>query len=281
MMKLPKPRIRLRTLIILIAVCAVLLRIGHEIWVDHPERWLATLQSDRSEGRRAQATYNLSSIAGRLDPDLATPTLTAALKEPSPRIRVAVASLLARLSRRSESAVKALVEALKNDDEDVRVEAVTGLGSCLKTDRMKGIVIPALIEAIKDKSRQVRWRSSKSLIKWGAGEKEVPALVEILEDRSEVRTTIPGELSDRCLAALALEEIGPTARAAIPALNEATTDDDALLRVCAACALLAIGERDAAIPVLRAAGADLDPQVASVANRSLKKVKAEVVREKP
>ncbi len=216
LMKLPALRIRLRTLIIVIAVCAVLFRIGHEIWGDHTERWLATLQNDRSEDRRVQATYHLLSIAGRLDPDLAVPTLTAAMKDPSARIRAAVATLLTDLSRRSESAVEALVEGLKNDDEQVRVEAVTGLGSGLKTKRVEKIVIPALIEAIEDKSRQVAWRSSKSVIKWGAGEKEVPALIKILEGRGVVRTRIPGILSDRCLAALALEEIGPAARAPYP-----------------------------------------------------------------
>ena len=274
-MRLPAARIRLRTLIILIAVCAVTGWVGLEIWGDKTERWISILVSDRSEARRQEAVFWLIMHGGRIDPERDVPTLTAALKDPNLRVRRCVLTILDSLAERSESAVEALVEALKNENEEVADDAIQVLGYSMMTDRLGQIVTPALVVALEDKSTKVRLRSARTLVRWGAGERGVSAMVEILRDPGAAQANKTERIVNRRTAANVLEKIGPAARDAIPALIEATKNDDPLLRVHAACALLEIGERDAALPVLRAARADPDSQASSVANRALNRIEAE------
>jgi HEAT repeat protein len=280
-MILPSPRIRLRTLIILIAVCAILFRVGQEIWGGKTGRWLATLQNDPSATRREEAATSLVRNVEDVDPDLAIPVLITVLKDPSPQVRRLVVAALHSLGEKSALAIPGLVAASKDEDFMIRRVAVEGLGVCVKTNRVKESVIAALMEALEDKWNWVRLAAAQSLIRWGAGEKGVPALVEILQGRGGGWLKWTDRRYNRVEAATTLEKIGPAAKRAIPALIEATKDKDARLPVFAACALVSIGERGAAIPVLRAASEDNNLEVSSAANRALKRIEAEAEAGKP
>ncbi len=152
-MNLPPPRIRIRTLLVLIAVCAVLFRVGQETWGDKTERWLATLQSDHSERRRKEAASSLAENANRVDPDLAMPTLTAALKDRNVEVRRSVVAVLFQLGVRSDSAIPVLVQAIKDEDVIACIMTVEGLGDCVKMDQRREIVIAALIRGAPRQER--------------------------------------------------------------------------------------------------------------------------------
>ena len=108
-------------------------------------------------------------------------------------------------------AVPALIDALKDEDAQVRWRAAEALGAIRQAS------VPALMTALKDEQAEVRWRAADALGMMGSAAKDaVPSLVEALHDESWL-------VRER--AAHALGEIGPEAEAAVPALVEARSGD--------------------------------------------------------
>src|SRR5262245_8418255 len=100
--------------------------------------------------------------------------------------------------------LSAWVEALKDKDPKIRVQAAKALESIGPKAKA---AVPALIDALKDESVLVRGPAAGALGGIGPEAKAaVPALVETLKDKNEHL---------RCQAALALGKIGPDARAAV------------------------------------------------------------------
>lgn len=97
------------------------------------------------------------------------------------------------------TAICALIEALKDEDEVVRQRVVSALGEIGDVR-----AVPGLIEALKDKNKDVRWRAAVALgkiaKKGGDCSAAVPGLIEALKDREEdVRReviTALGEIGD-------------------------------------------------------------------------------------
>ncbi|PNG53100.1 putative oxidoreductase/HEAT repeat-containing protein [Variovorax sp. WDL1] len=113
----------------------------------------------------------------------------------------------AALVRIGEPAVPALIAAMRDSDDNVRIRAagaLEGLGAKARS------AVAALIVGLKDPHRYVRSSCASALRKIGAGATSaIPALIEVLSDDDD-RTAAE--------AADALAAMGPAAMPAIPAL---------------------------------------------------------------
>jgi HEAT repeat protein len=169
----------------------------------------------------------------------------------------------------AKAPVPALIKALKDDkDEDVRDRAAEALGAF--GDPAESAV-PALTEALKDKSAMVRASAAEALgelHEWIlANSDTVTALLALLKDPDvDVRETV----------ADALNEIGPLTAAAIPALVEALGDTSAVVRELAAETLGDLGpmgkDKDAEKALIKALK-DTEKEVRASAAEALMLIK--------
>ena len=177
---------------------------------------------------------------GKIGP-AAIPALMPLLKKES-AARGAAASALGGMGAEAKTAVPALTELLKDEDDQVRRAAASALGwigTGAKT------AIPALTELVKDRNGQVRYDAITALGKTGS--QAIPALTGFLKNEAYGdRDTAIRALGDtgpaavpvltgllkekdaqaRWLAGQSLDKIGPEAQAAIPALTDVINDKD-------------------------------------------------------
>ncbi len=125
---------------------------------------------------------------------------------------------------------------------------------------------PALVGALSDRDRFVRWAAARALgqVRPANADGVIGPLARLLGDSD-------GDL--RLAAAAALANYGPGARGALPALVGAAQSHEAELRLAALRALESIGSDDsAALGVLNAALGDSDGRVRQAAAEALQKV---------
>jgi HEAT repeat protein len=174
----------------------------------------------------------------------AAAVLAAAMRKSNPRDRAYIQSYLLHLRKTKEEVVlSVLVALLRDEDAGVRASALRGLQDF--GDDAAG-ALPRVRELLKDGAGEVRLRAAEAA--WCVAEDAgaVPVLAELLSDPDEKL---------RRGAAEFLGEMGPAARAALPALRAALADRAAAaVRVAAAEAVWRI-DRDAraAVPALIAA----------------------------
>lgn len=162
-----------------------------------------------------------------------------------PAPSVAVAVILAGTACSSQPKAPdpvALVTKLKSPDP-----TVSGAAS-LDLLRLGEPGTPALVDLLQDPDPSFRALAARTF--WGmgprAGSQAVAPLAAALED---------ADATVRINAAMALENIGPLAAPAVPALIKALRDPDAKVRPWAARALGSIGPAaEAAVPALQKAG---------------------------
>jgi HEAT repeat protein len=137
------------------------------------------------------------------------------------------------------AAVPSLLSLLQDEDRGVRLRAALALGDLAREVRR---VLPPLRSALQeaalhDEDGGVRAEAVRALLRAGPQPAtEIGALVDAL--RSEVDAV-------RFHAALALGDLGPAGRPAVPALIRASLwDEEAAVRVGAALALWKIDQRD-------------------------------------
>jgi len=148
------------------------------------------------------------------------------------------------------------------DDADVEsrraaIDALEAMG------RQAAPAAAALVGALADRDRFVRWSSARALGKMRPPNVEaaVTALARLLGD---------GDCDVRLAAAGALASYGPGARAALPDLVAAARSREPELRLAAVRALERIGSDDAvALSVLNSALTDADPRVRRTAEEAL------------
>lgn len=170
---------------------------------------------------------------------------------------------LARMGERAAHSTPVVIDALRDDDDAVRGEAVGALG---EVGRGRTEAADALIATLgNDAHPTVRGLAAFNLGKLGlAGRKVIAALTGALRDEHP---------SVRSLACLALGELGPGAAEAVHALATALTDKEGLVREGAAMALGLIGPGAAdAVPALTAALKDEVTGVREKAARALRKI---------
>jgi HEAT repeat protein len=188
------------------------------------------------------------------------PPLIEALKSTQPLARLDAAEALGDIGVDAKSGVPALIKALEDEHNGVRWAAAIALGEIGSEAKA---AVSALVKALGDEALEVRMRAAQALGKIGGKaavhpltrllkydelaaihahsalakitgkpQDHVPILIDLLKNKSK-------DISVRWNAAEALAEIGPDAKAAVPALTEALEDED-LVQVYAHYALAKI-----------------------------------------
>jgi HEAT repeat protein/beta-lactamase regulating signal transducer with metallopeptidase domain len=180
----------------------------------------------------------------------AVPALIAALKDTDVKVRRAAASSLGNLE--DPRSVPALIEALRDTDAEVRACAAEALGN-MEDPR----AIPGLTAAIKDSSPEVRRRAISAISNMEGANKPVDAFIAALSDsNAEVREA----------AVEAISEVQD--KRAVRPLIKLLSDPSADVRHQTAHALGNLEDPAAAEP-LAAALRDSDADVRSAAAQSL------------
>jgi HEAT repeat protein len=156
--------------------------------------------------------------------DLPAAPLAAGLKDKDDTVRKVAAELLGRLGPDAHGAVGALTAALSDKLAAVREDSAKALGE-IGPDAKSSV--PALLITLDDEDREVREQSAKSLGILGPladpslAKGIVASLAKHLKDEE-------GDV--RMHSARSLGRMGAEAKAAIPALKEATKDGDERVR---------------------------------------------------
>lgn len=188
------------------------------------------------------------------------------LKDEDPEVRMKIVEGVWRMGKMATWAAPALGEVSNDEDVRVRSRVMLALLEMEKIDPEGELVMPALLEALKDESPVVRSEAVNALAPKGT--EVMPQLVQLLENDKEG--------SVRAAAARAL---GPIGSAALPTLVKALEgDEDEAVRASAAGALAQMGpEAKPAMPALVAAIRDEKRGVRLAAANALVQIGADAV----
>lgn len=249
--KLPKPRLRLRTLLVLVGLSAVALGVGLHFW--SPTRRLSRLlRPDQPAYVRREAA---SSLGYRIPPwevEQAVGILIGALNDPSPRVREYAAAGLAEHKTRAERAVPKLVALLDDGDRYVRYTSAAALGLILPPQgKVRDQALPALIKTLNDPDPAVRLEAANSLARVGAGREAIGTLVAAIVGDEPLRTQ----------ARLHMTRGGFDTRPLVAPLTAVLRDKDERRRRAALDVLIQIGSPATVRSALDSARAGDDPDV--------------------
>lgn len=256
--RLLQPRLSVRGLMVLIAVCGVLIASGLWTWREYfspRHRWLRTIRDENAGiGRWEVAGRALTGRDPAVSPEMATAALIGALKDSHWNVRADAANSLSRGGRAADRAIPALIDALNDHEVSVRGSTARTLGWIIADGgRGRDRVIPALIASLRDVNPGIRATAAMSLGQIvkpadpGSGF-VADALEQCLEDpKRSVRihacwplcrlgrgaTCVPvlmeglrdPDVSIRAMTVQLLAEAGPTARRAIPKLEALVRDE--------------------------------------------------------
>lgn len=197
------------------------------------------------------------------------PNLTAGMSDPKLRVRQASAYVLESLGEDAHIAAPALIKALSDPNRFVRWTAIRTLG---KTKPVQPeIVVPLLAEAMKDPDLNLRLATANTLEQYG------PAAVSALPALSQAATV--GDSEMRIAAIRSILSMGSQAKPAIPSLITALSDRDTRVRKAAAEALGRFGpDARAAEPALRQVMKNSDPDESKAASDALLNILNEPVK---
>ncbi|MBY0527975.1 MAG: HEAT repeat domain-containing protein [Gemmataceae bacterium] len=190
------------------------------------------------------------------------PGLSAALVDADLQARRTSLNVLEALGSAAAPALPALVQALDDSDRFVRWGAARALGKLV--GEPASAALPGLIRLLNDADLDLRLASATTLQHFGrnaAG--AVPTLVQVVQGRNAIEL--------RVAAIHALDAIGlPHAQAALPALIVAIADPDEPVRLAAIALMgkMGAGAHDA-VDALRRARTDRSPQVQQAASAAL------------
>jgi HEAT repeat protein len=173
------------------------------------------------------------------------------LKDSSAKVRAHAAWSLGAIGAAAKPAAAALTELVKDPDATVRRQAVKAI---LAIRPGPQVMVPLCVKLLEDPDPAVRVRVLQTIA--DAGEKAVPGLIEALKSEKAAYW-----------ACLALRDIGPAAKDAVPALAEKLKDPHPEIRREAVLTLGAM--QQAAIPVL--------PQIAALVSDEHARVAATFV----
>jgi HEAT repeat protein len=265
----PKLRIRIRTLLGLVAASALTLWIW-ATYFDPVRSWHNAIRDDNNGLRRWEAISQAQTgRATGIDSSTAIASLVDALSDPSIRVRQTAANALPRFGPVSRRAIPALVIALGDPDFLVRTYSAGALGDAPlpPTDPNRAQVISALTAALKDQSGDVRLSAGVALAKQGEGKTALPTLIGALGPRNGMA---------RFDAMWGLKFISlPEAKTAVPALRRMVADSakiegDIPLKlgcVYAAELLFHLGDAESALEILEEAEESSDAMFSAEARR--------------
>jgi HEAT repeat protein len=225
--------------------------------------------------------------------------LTRALDNKDKSIRIVAIESLAGLESKARDALPAIVQRLRDPDEDVRDAAAIALKeigplavpllqeslkspnpdtriysaySLMKMNPKKyaALVVPVIVSDLKNTRVEIRRLAAEMLVEAGRQAKgAVKALCQALQDKDQ---------DVRWHAIQALGEIGPDAKDAVPELIKALKAQEDDIRLFAADALGKIGPAaKPAIPALgECARSDPEPGNRKVAKLAIRRIKGEI-----
>jgi len=221
---------------------ALLVTVGLFSWMVVVPVWRVKLAVERCQIAKLNADDDVSALCRQEVQALGGPSCTArrfAIYLMLPRRWVPLNPMAVRmLGSCGIEAVPSLIKLLKSGEtDDVRISAIACLGS-LGDDR----AVEPLIDTLKDKSPWIRYVAADSLGQLGDA-RAVRPLMAALDDVPHNTRVKVGENAGGYVpgvaptAALALGEIGPTAKEAIPALQKAAARGHPGLKTAAEYAL--------------------------------------------
>ena len=166
--------------------------------------------------KRGDAVLGVAFALGCIGPEAkqAADRLKPYMADPDPLARLACAWALARTNPQNKvlmrRAIKILAESLRSKQPAVRAAAVRGLVS-LRPGR--AAIIPAIRDSLRGADTETMNATMEALA--SLGERAVPIMARVLQDKTL-----------RAKAAKILAEMGPKARAAVPALIASLRDDN-------------------------------------------------------
>jgi len=173
---------------------------------------LVSLLDDEDAKVRAAATRALGRI-GQVD-RLSIPALTVRLQDSDPTVRAAAADALGEFGPVAKEAAKALALALQDHEHDC-CRAAAGALERLGTGAEAAT--PALIDLLEKGNTDASAHAACALA--NVGDQAVPLLVTAMKNEKA-----------RYFAMLALAEMGPAAKPAVPELVSMLADEDSIVR---------------------------------------------------
>jgi len=217
------------------------------------------------KGGHGDVRWRAAVALGQLGPGAKTamPALVEALKDTDIKVRQTAAIALGEIGPDAESAVPALISALEDPEEDVRSNAAWALGKIgpeakaavpvlIKTLKEKYVggmaaeslgkigppAVPALVEALKDKNKDVGRYAARALGEIGPDAKPaVPALIEAIKDKHVRWPAVEalGKLAPALRAAKAIDIVTITnlkaAEKALSAKSDSKKEENKLRQV--------------------------------------------------
>jgi HEAT repeat protein len=166
----------------------------------------------------------------------AVPQLLEMLSDPVAEVRAASCSALLRLV--GPDSLPAVLRLVKDRRRDVRLSAIYLLRRFSKQSEE---VVPVLLEALRDQDIEMRAEAASSLARFGSDTRVALALCEALKDRAHAERQ--GGASVAQMAIRSLGDLGPAAEPALPALIEVARGSSLELRQTAVRALGDIGAK--------------------------------------
>lgn len=170
--------------------------------------WVALLK-DKEDKVRLKAAFSLRQLGP--EAKAAVPTLIGILKDKNVDVRREAAFALQRIGSAVKPAIPALIDALQDSDAYVRFWSITALAE-FGTDARAAL--PALKKILKEADPLLHVDAANALWRLGEKKEAVTALIDALKNANEKWDATAG-------AAFVLAEIGPDAKAAVPALLKA------------------------------------------------------------
>jgi HEAT repeat protein len=224
---------------------------------------LAAVRNQSDPNLRAAAAGSLGAIGSHSQNVSAV--LSGALNDRSPRVRCRAAEALAKVDPANRNSIGILMQSMTSSDPLEVADAVAALGNIGPAAKE---AVPLLAKALTAQAN-VRAGAIRALAKIGPdAQAAVPLLIPLLKSRDG---------DDRCAAARAVWKIDYRSDLSVPVLLDYFKDKQNWeWRVIVADALREMGPAaKAAIPALRAATDDYRPEVRRSAAKALKRINGE------
>jgi HEAT repeat protein len=274
--------IRLATLLMAVAVCAVIFGLGvhlYRAW-SPVRRWTRESRPGNPSFMRMHAVLNLTHDVPQSQLEEAFPVLLAAAKDPDPMIRASAASALS--GRRDHFAeVLSVLRALMNDPSPrVRESTIVMLERFVKPGSPEvSTLIPELVAALDDPKPAVRIEACRALYTYGRlhseSQRVVPAMSRLIREEEGTHRlaalgylmmikSIPKDLepslralltsdnpAERILVRQALIQFGISDQERDGMIKSMLESSHLTERLAAADLLIQIGKPEMAIPALK------------------------------
>jgi HEAT repeat protein len=245
-----RPRLRLRSLLVLVALVALSLWAGSWIW-SPLNRFSAQLRASEPDYVRREAAMGLGYGVPPWEVERAISVLIRTLEDPSPRVRESAGAGLAGHGADARAAIPHLLKRVNDPDRGARASIIGALGFIAKPgDSSNAEVVPALVLALADPDIDVRLMAADGLVKLGEAASIAPVLIDAKAE--------PGY---QTRATLILGRMGSKSQILIPGLSSALSDPAPRRREAALALLIDYGSPEVVKSSLRRALMDKDETI--------------------